>query len=171
MWKQLLFSLIVCVTLFRAPATTAQAAEKVKVITFTATWCNVCQIMDPRLQSALAYIGDPAIHHYPVDLTLTEQGSDQDRVFFRANFRQSLADRGISAIYDGYMGYPYTGYSVILSADTNEPLGCFVGLVDMNTLIARLKAARALTNAYSQRARTQASETCPTSFNYLKRSF
>lgn len=145
----------------------AQAQPKIKVINFTAEWCGVCKVMDPRIDAALAILNDPDIAHYPVDLSPSTSRQDSDRIFFWAKFRPSLQARGIGAVHDGYMGYPYTGYSIILAADTHEPLACIMAPMSTDEVIGVFRQSLARYDQYPAYRRASSGTNCPSSFRYL----
>lgn len=164
--RHLLLLLATCLALVTGPA--AQAQAKLRIVSFTADWCSICQVMDPRMETALRYLSDPSIIYDPVDLSLSRSAHDPDRIFFRANFYRSLEERGIAAIYNGYQGYPYTGYSVILAADTFEPLACIVGARSTEQVISLLQTARNTVERKPAWQRSSPNDNCPSSFNYLR---
>lgn len=155
------------VLLALAGTTFAQAeadGAKVQVINFTADWCPNCRVFDPRLHQAIAELNDPAIESYSFDLTITRTGSQQQKTMFWANLLPDMRSIGLGSLHKGFAAYPYTGYAVVVAADTKEPLVCFMGPMSVEMLKQQLKASRSRVANRPQGKRVPEGADCPPSY-------
>lgn len=162
--KALILTLLAWLSFGTGLAQAAPSTAKVKVVNFTATWCPSCRIFDPRLEKALKELNDPEIAHIPIDLTVTRTGTMDDRVMFWGNLLQNMTNMGIGDLHEGFMGFPNTGYAVIIAADTQEPLFCTMGPVDVQYLKDSLKAAKTRVEFRPPNERVPEGADCPPSY-------
>lgn len=155
--------LCLIVTVVATPAASA-AGPKIQVVNFTADWCPVCRIFDPRLESAIETFDRRDVEVVRIDLTVTKTGTREQKDRFWAGFYNDMRSSGMMVIHKGYNGYPYTGYAAVIAADTKEPIVCFKGTVSASLIRRELEAAieRVVTTPPGQR-RTAYSN-CPDSF-------
>lgn len=121
----------------------AFAEPAVKVINFTADWCPNCQILNPRLDEAIASFEAGTIERVDLDVTAMRAATtpaEQDQVEINA-ILVANAHR-VAYLWDWYGGV--TGIAVAVSADTGEPLACFMRPMSAKKIKGQLKLAKIL---------------------------
>ena len=136
----------------------------IQVVNFTADWCPSCRVFDPRLHSALEELNDPGIESFSFDLTITRTGSQQQKTMFWANLLPQMSSLGLGKLHKGFSSYPYTGYAVVIAADTKEPLVCLMGPVSVEAIKQQLKAARSRAANRPRGQRVPEGADCPPSY-------
>ena len=155
----LLLSLF-AVSLVSASATPA----KVQIVNFTADWCPVCKVFDPNLERALHELNSPDFEWRSVDMTLTKTGTRDQKNRLWIDFFNNMRAADLMVIHTGYNGYPYTGYAVVIAADTKEPLVCMAGSISSADIKSQLKAALDRVNSRPAGKRVPEGADCPPSF-------
>lgn len=138
----------------------AHAAPVVKVINFTAEWCPNCQILNPRLDEAIDAFDAGTIERVDLDVTqirrdtsLIERGQIQTELTLLAHQHQ------VGYLIDWYGGI--TGIAVAVSADTGEPLSCFMRPMSAKDIEKRLNLATILAENGKPGRREPSDLNCP----------
>ncbi|WP_293613217.1 thioredoxin family protein [Ponticaulis sp.] len=140
------------------------ASRGIQIVSFTADWCPTCRVFDPALEDAVEHLSDRQIEWITVDLT-DSRGASRERSFqMWADFRNDMQMRGMGQIYNAYNMHPYTGYAVVLAADTKEPLVCLMGLRDPRLIQQRLITSLNRVNAAPPGQRPVYGTDCPDSY-------
>ena len=156
---------VLFVTCLVAPAMAqGYQAPLVRVVNFTADWCPNCRIFDPRLEQALEQLHDQGFEAVKVDLTITRTGSQDERLAFWQRLPANMNAAGIGPLHKGFQAFPYTGYAVVVAADTLEPLVCFMGPVSVDYLKQQLTAAKVRVENLPRGQRVPEGADCPPSF-------
>jgi len=98
------------------------------VVMFKADWCGPCKIVEPKLDTALRTLNDPAIEYVAIDIT------DPTRSEISAH---KAFDRNIVPQYNSWMGV--TGFAAIIDADTKQTLGCVNMVYDEASMAMHIK--------------------------------
>lgn len=112
----------------------------VKVINFTADWCNNCVILNPRLAETIDRFGPGQIKRVDLDMTGAARRAPQpQRMQTFSKAIQTAEYHQASYLWDWYGGI--TGIAVIISADNGEPLTCVSRTLSVDDMEARFKQA------------------------------
>lgn len=158
------FVLALC-SLFAVFGAQADAAPvKVQVINFTAEWCPVCKVFDPNLEQALHELQSSSFEWRTVDMTLTKTGTRDQKNRLWIDFFNNMKAADLMVVHKGYNGYPYTGYAVVIAADTKEPLVCMAGAMSRQDIKNQLTAALTRVSTRPAGKRVPQGADCPQSF-------
>ena len=115
-WKALSTGLILLAT-----GLSSAAEPSVKVINFTANWCPLCRVLDPRLTDAVDQSNGQAVL-VTVDMThLTRSGSIEQKAL-ADSLKALTASLQAGYLWDWYGGR--AGIAIIIASDNGEPLTC-----------------------------------------------
>ncbi|MCI4644331.1 MAG: thioredoxin family protein [Hyphomonadaceae bacterium] len=123
-----------------APA--ASAEPVIKLINFTADWCPNCRIIDPRIAEALERFPAGEIEYVELDMTAARRASPAVRDQVLADAIMLAGEHKAAYLWDWYGGL--TGISVIISADTGEPISCVMRPMEVSDIEFRLLEAKIL---------------------------
>lgn len=160
--KRIAFAFFSLIASLGLPAMAGQA--KVQLINFTADWCPVCRVFDPNLEQALEELHSPAFEWRTIDMTLTKTGTRDQKNRLWIDFFNNMRAADLMVVHTGYNGYPYTGYAVVLAADTKEPLVCMAGSVSVEDIKRQLQAALQRVENRPAGQRVPEGADCPPSF-------
>ncbi|MEO0981077.1 MAG: thioredoxin family protein [Pseudomonadota bacterium] len=130
------FFLLLAVLAAAAPAT---AQPVVKILNFTADWCPNCQVLNPKIDRALADFDGDAVALVDLDLTATRGGELEERAAAREAAGALAAEHGGAEVWADYASL--TGLAVAIAADTGEPLACFTPDLSGRQISGRLLQA------------------------------
>ena len=140
-----------------ASAAPAMAEPVVKIVNFTADWCPNCQILNPRIEEAMARFPGEEIERVDLDLTYT-RGAGGDKALAEAVAR---AERHQAGYLWNWYPRGVTGLAAIVSADNGEPISCVNRLLTVDEIEWRLKQAIILARKASPGARMPDGPDCP----------
>ena len=102
----------------------AQAAPLVKVVTFTADWCQSCRLLNPRLNEAIKAAPMGEVDRVDLDLTaLRTDPSPGAREKLQRKIWHVASRHKAGYLVDRFKDT--TGIAIAIAADTGEPLSCF----------------------------------------------
>ncbi len=118
----------------------ASGTPDMYVVVFRADWCGPCQVMEPKLRSAMNELRDPRVEYVEFDLTNTQSQLPAHKAF----------DRQIVPQYNQW--FPMTGFAVMIDADSKRTLGCINQTYDVASMKSHLRnlKAQAVSNRYTQ---------------------
>ena len=154
--KRFLYSVLAAVF----AASTASAEPVLKIINFTADWCPNCQILNPRMDEAIAQFPDGSIERVDLDMTDARRGTpplDVAKVHTDAMLRADAHKAGY--LWNWYGGV--TGIAVVIAADNGEPISCFLRTLETQDIANRLKLAKILAERGTPGARKPQGPDCP----------
>ena len=138
----------------------ASAEPTVKIINFTADWCPNCQILNPRLDEAIEAFEAGSVARVDLDvtrirrtLTPVEQAAIETELLLLANEHKA------AYLWDWYGGI--TGIAVAISADTGEPITCFMRPMTTKQIRGYLKLAKILAEKGTPGQRKPEGPDCP----------
>jgi len=138
----------------------AQAEPLLKVINFTADWCQSCRLLNPRLNEAIkAY---PAGEISRIDLDLTDLQSDlppRDLARLHEQIWQTANRHKASFLVEWFRDT--TGIAIVIAADTGEPLSCIDSAVSEEAIRKRLMLAKIVAEKGSPGTRKPLGTSCP----------
>lgn len=138
----------------------AQAAPLVKVITFTADWCQSCRLLNPRLNEAIKAAPLGEIDRVDLDLTaLRTDPSPDARDLLRKKIWQIAGRHKASYLVDRFKDT--TGIAIAIAADTGEPLSCFDSRHSEAFIQKRLRLATILAANGKPGTRQPIGTSCP----------
>ncbi len=140
--------LLAALIVLAAPRAAAEAP--VKLVVFTATWCPLCHILDPKIEEAASRAGG-AVDLVRLDLTTAGDGASPAARRITYASAAALARRhGVDALWARYEGV--TGFGAIVAADTGELIDCVAPADDPAEIWRALElAARAVGGAAPDR--------------------
>jgi thiol-disulfide isomerase/thioredoxin len=112
----------------------------VRVINFTAGWCPLCRVLDPRLQDAVASFESRGIALIELDMTHLTPIDDPAHRALDRSLQTRAMEHGVGHLWDWYGGH--AGIAVIVAADNGEPLTCIRSALTRNTSPPRAQTPR-----------------------------
>ncbi|MEH6489384.1 thioredoxin domain-containing protein [Hyphomonas oceanitis] len=152
---------IILVTL--ACALPAAADPTIKVINFTATWCPVCRMLDPRLHDAVERFEDRGAILVNLDQTHLTRRDDTGNAALMEHLHQLTASHNVAYLWDWYGGH--AGIAVIVAADNGEPLTCITSALATDQIADLLQESVILATRVSAGARRPKGTNCPPRMN------
>lgn len=148
--------LLTCLTLPLA----ARAEPVLKIINFTADWCPNCQILNPRLDEAVAAFAEGEVEVVNLDMTHAgRRSSDMERFNAQADAMRTAHAHNVRYLWDWYGGI--TGLAAIVAADNGEPISCVMRPMTAEDIEKRLKLAKILAERAPQGTRKPQGPDCP----------
>jgi len=135
---------------------TALAEPTIRVVSFEADWCPVCQITVPRLERAIRKSDQERIVLSAFDFSDTDPATAIDR---RTLQKDLAAQWKVESIFAAYGDR--TGFAVIAAIDSGEVLGCISSRLDHNRIADRLELAIRMTAQTPIGARKPFGKDCP----------
>ena len=83
----------------------ATAEPVVKVVNFSAKWCPLCRVLDPRVEDAVEGFSDQGVVLVKMDMTDLDRSSDQEREAIIARLQGVAASHGAAYLWDWYGGH------------------------------------------------------------------
>lgn len=148
---------IILVTL--ASALPAAAETTVKVINFTANWCPVCRMLDPRLHDAVERFEDRGAILVNLDQTRLSRRNETASDALMERLHQLTASHNVAYLWDWYGGH--AGIAVIVAADNGEPLTCITSALSTNQIADLLQESVVLATRVRAGARRPKGTNCP----------
>lgn len=142
-----------------ACALPAAAEPTVKVINFTAKWCPVCRMLDPRLHDAVERFEDRGAILVNLDQTRLTRRDDAAQKVLMENLHQLTASHNVAYLWDWYGGH--AGIAVIVAADNGEPLTCITSALTTNQIADLLQESVILATRVRAGARRPKGTNCP----------
>lgn len=135
--------LIALLAMALSPLSPIQAEPVLKVINFTADWCPNCQILNPRLDEAIAEFEAGSIERIDLDVTrIRRKSSPIERAEIHTELLHLAETHQAAYLWDWYGGI--TGIAVAISADNGEALTCFMRPMTAKDIKQRLTLAKIL---------------------------
>lgn len=156
-----LLAALVALGLCAPQARADQAGEPIlKIVNFTADWCPNCQILNPRMDEAVARFAPGEIEIVDLDLTAATRRADEETRQRATIDAIRAADRHQAGyLWDWYGGI--TGLAAIVAADTGEPIACMNRALSVDQIETRLEHARILALKAPAGARKPEGPDCP----------
>ena len=133
-----------------APASADQRGDVV-LVNLTAEWCPNCQVLDPRLDAAVArFDGDEAPRRIILDFT------SRDTI---ARAYEAVNGTLYAGVYADYAGV--TGIGVLVAADSGETIECLTAQMTTDVIAMQIAAARDIARTQPIGRRGQGSAMCP----------
>ena len=148
---------IILVTL--ACALPATADPTIRVINFTASWCPVCRMLDPRLHDAVERFEDRGAILVNLDQTRLTRTDDIANATLMEGLHQLTASHNVAYLWDWYGGH--AGIAVIVAADNGEPLTCITSALTTNQIADLLQESVILATRVRAGARRPKGTNCP----------
>ncbi|MEL6754105.1 MAG: thioredoxin family protein [Pseudomonadota bacterium] len=135
----------------------------VKIINFTADWCPNCRIVDPRIDEVLERQVEGEFELVELDMTRTWRASDEEKMAVFADVIRTADAHKAGYLWDWYGGR--TGITVLIAADTGEPISCITAALDTDQIDFRFAEARILALRAPPGARKPDGPACPPPMN------
>ncbi len=145
------------------PAAQPDSGPIVKIINFTADWCPNCRIVDPRIDEVLERQTPGEFELVELDMTKTWRASDEEKMAVFADVIRTADAHQAGYLWDWYGGR--TGISVLIAADTGEPISCITAALDTDQIDFRFAEARILTLRAPAGLRKPEGPACPPPMN------
>jgi len=145
------------------PSPAAGPAPLVKIINFTADWCPNCRIVDPRIDEVLERQSPGEFELVELDMTDTWRASDEEKMAVFADVIRTADAHKAGYLWDWYGGR--TGISVLIAADTGEPISCITAALDTDQIDFRFAEARILALRAPAGLRKPEGPACPPPMN------
>ena len=155
-----LLSIIALMLVSALPAT---AEPTVKVVNFTANWCPLCRILDPRLHDAVERFEDRGAILVNLDQTHLTQRDDVAQKPLLERLQQLTASHDVAYLWDWFGGH--AGIAVIVAADNGEPLTCITSALATDQIADLLQESVILATRVSAGARRPKGTNCPPQMN------
>ena len=138
----------------------ASAEPSVKIINFTADWCPNCQILNPRIDEAMAAFDDGSVVRVDLDVTrIRRNATPVERAEVQTELLQLADAHQVAYLWDWYGGV--TGIAVAVAADTGEPLTCFMRPMTAKAIKGQLRLAKMLAEQGTPGDRVPDGLNCP----------
>jgi len=138
----------------------AQAEPVVKIINFTADWCPNCQILNPRLDEAIAAFEDGSVKRIDLDVTAIRRDSSViERGQIETDLLRLAEQHQVVHLWNEYGGI--TGIAVAVAADNGESLFCFMRPMTSEDIRKRLYLAKILAEKGQPDTRKMNGTNCP----------
>jgi len=137
----------------------ASAEPAVKVVNFSAKWCPLCRVLDPRIEEAVENFSHRGVILVELDQTQFSGVSDQNRMALTAQLQAILEFHNAAYLWDWYGGH--AGIAVIIAADNSEPLTCITTALSRVEIEDRLQESLILANRVSPGRRRPGGNDCP----------
>ncbi len=155
----MLIRLISTSVAFTALCLSSAADPAVKIINFSANWCPLCRVLDPRLDDAVDRFADQGVTLVEVDMTgLTRSGDDEQRALV-AQLQALTSAHGAAYLWDWYGGH--AGIAIIIAADNGEPLSCITTPLSTSQIEDRLQESLVLAKRVKPGHRRPNGTDCP----------
>jgi thiol-disulfide isomerase/thioredoxin len=155
--------LLIIIALVLASALPATAEPTVKVVNFTANWCPLCRILDPRLHDAVERFENRGAILVNLDQTHLTQRDDAGQKPLVERLQQLTASHDVAYLWDWYGGH--AGIAVIVAADNGEPLTCITSALATDQIADLLQESVILATRVSAGARRPKGTNCPPQMN------
>lgn len=141
----------------------ATAEPVVKVVNFSAKWCPLCRVLDPRVEDAVEGFSDQGVVLVKMDMTDLDRSSDQEREAIIARLQAVAASHGAAYLWDWYGGH--AGIVVIIAADNGEPLTCLTRALNRREIEDRVQESLVLASKVRPGRRRPNGTDCPAPMN------
>ena len=131
----------------------------VKIVNFSANWCPLCRVLDPRLADAANRFADQGVTLVEVDMTGLNRSDDDRQRQLVAQLQALTAAHGAGYLWDWYGGH--AGIAIIIAADNSEPLSCITTALSTSQIEDRLQESLVLANRVRPGHRRPTGTDCP----------
>lgn len=135
------------------------ADPSVKIINFTAKWCPLCRMLDPRLSDAVDQFADHGVILVELDMTRLTRSEDDAQKALIAQLQALTAAHKAAYLWDWYAGH--AGIAVIIAGDNGEPLACITTALSTSQIEDRLQESVILAEKVKQGQRRPNGTDCP----------
>jgi thiol-disulfide isomerase/thioredoxin len=146
----------------------ATAEPVVKVVNFSANWCPLCRVLDPRVEEAVENFSARGVVLVEMDITHLHGSSVEEREALTAKLQTVAASHRATYLWDWYGGH--AGVAVIIAADNGEPLTCITRALSLREIEDRLQESLVLASKVRPGARRPQGTDCPAPMNAGVRS-
>ena len=153
------FRIISTSAAFIAFCLSAAADPAVKIVNFSANWCPLCRVLDPRLADATDRFRDRGVTLVEVDMTNSFRSDDDAQKALIARLQALTAAHDAGYLWDWYGGH--AGIAVIIAADNGEPLSCITTALSTSQIEARLQESLVLATRVKPGHRRPNGTDCP----------
>ena len=152
--------IVLALALSCSAALSVAAEPSLKIINFTADWCPNCQILNPRIEEAIASFEPGSIERVDLDVTSIRRSSTPvERAEVHAALLLQADEHQVGYLWDWYGGI--TGIAVAVAADNGEPITCFMRPMTAKDIEGRLKLAKLLAERGTPGQRKPEGPDCP----------
>ena len=151
------------ITLVLVSTPSASAEPSVKVVNFTANWCPLCRVLDPRLHDAVEMFEARGAVLVNLDQTRVTLSDDAAQTAIVESLQQLTASHDAAYLWDWYGGQ--AGIAVIIAADNGEPLTCITSALTTNQIADRIQESVILATRVRAGARRPKGTNCPPRMN------
>ena len=153
------FRMISTCVAFIAFCLSSAADPAVKIINFSANWCPLCRVLDPRLADATDRFRDRGVTLVEVDMTGLTRSDDDAQKALVARLQALTAEHQAAYLWDWYGGH--AGVAVIIAADNGEPLSCITTALTTSQIEDRLQESLILATKVKPGHRRPDGTDCP----------
>ncbi|MEH6696847.1 MAG: thioredoxin family protein [Hyphomonas sp.] len=151
------------ITLVLVSTLSAAAEPSVKVVNFTANWCPLCRVLDPRLHDAVERFAERGAVLVNLDQTRLTLSDDTAQKVLVESLQQLTASHHAAYLWDWYGGQ--AGIAVLIAADNGEPLSCITSALTTNQIADRIQESIILATRVRAGARRPKGTNCPPPMN------
>jgi len=144
---------------FIAFCLSSAADPAVKIINFSANWCPLCRVLDPRLADAADRFKDRGVILVEVDMTGLTRSDDDAQKALIAQLQALTEAHDTGYLWDWYGGH--AGVAVIIAADNGEPLSCITTALSTSQIEDRLQESLILATKVKPGHRRPNGTDCP----------
>lgn len=152
-------AIIATLMLSLVSALPVSAEPVLKVINFTADWCPNCQILNPRLDEAIAAFEPGSIERIDLDVTEVRGKTMIEQMAIETDALRLAGEHKAAYLWDWYGGI--TGIAVAVAADTGEPITCFMRPMKADDIQGQLRLAKLLAEHGKPGTRKPEGPDCP----------
>lgn len=153
------FRMISTSVAFIALCLSSAADPAVKIINFSANWCPLCRVLDPRLADAVDRFTNRGVTLVEVDMTRLTRSDDDAQKALIAQLRALTTAHEAAYLWDWYGGH--AGIAVIIAADNGEPLSCITAALSTSQIEDRLQESLLLATKVRPGQRRPNGTDCP----------
>jgi thiol-disulfide isomerase/thioredoxin len=153
------FRMISISVAFIAFCLSSWADPAVKIVNFSANWCPLCRVLDPRLADAVDRFADHGVTLVEIEMTRLTRSDDDAQKALVAQLQALTAAHDAAYLWDWYGGH--AGIAIIIAADNGEPLSCITTALSTSQIEDRLQESLVLATKVKPGHRRPHGTDCP----------